>query len=388
MIGFTSVKFHFKRSDACSGFGQAKLKSGFLTKEKVMAIDRISRTKGSVWRARVLLLDGRRRSQCFKRKADAELWEARLKADGLNSSESKRKQTKFEDLCGVFLQGAQAELSAATYEKYESTIRKYLRPKFEGLWLEDISRLRVEEFKNELLGFDLSNGTKRFIFCSLNTIFRKGMDLELLIKNPAQSVKRPRGGMHRTEYWTKAEVLQFLGAVRDTARFPLYFIALNTGMRLGEILGLKWDCVDFNNGHIEVCRTFDQKTKQVKETTKTHKSRSIGMSATVRAFLSRRYSNRKGEFVLDRDELGCKDSSHAAREFAADIRKAGLRVIRFHDLRHTFATAFVEKDGSIHALSNILGHSTTSMTSRYAHFTAEHARALHQNEGHERFCYN
>ena len=339
-----------------------------------MSIDRIKRKHASVWRARVLLPNGQRKSQCFSRKIDAEHWEAKLKSEGLDSPELKRKQTKFESLCEMFLRSAEAELSHATYVKYESAIRLYHRPKFEGLWLEEISRLMIEEFKIDLMRQELSSATKRFVFCALNTLLRKALDWELIAKNPAQAVKPPRGGMSRTEYWQESEARQFLNAMKDGPRFPLYFIALNTGMRLGEILGLQWDCVDFSHGHLMVRRTLDQKTKLVKDTTKTHKSRSIGLSSTLREFLLKLHAARKNEFVLDREDMGCKDVSHAAREFSADCKKAQVRTIRFHDIRHTYATLFVGNGGTIHALSGVLGHTTGAMTSRYAHFTPEHAR--------------
>lgn len=339
-----------------------------------MAIDRINRKRGSTWRARVVLANGERKSRCFDRKVDAEQWEARLKADGLNSSELKRKKTTFDDLCAVFLRSAKAELSYSTYQKYESAIRKYHVPKFTGLWLEDISRVMVEEFKNELLSTKLAIPTKRFIFCALNTLFNKGVVLELLVRNPAQSVKRPKGGMIRTVYWTEQEASRFLAHAYDTPRFPLYFIALNTGMRLGEILGLKWDCINFHNGFIEIRRTFDQKTKQTKDTTKTHKGRTIGMSPQLREFLLKLETNRADDGVINHEAMNCRNACHATREFNSDAAKAGVKQIRFHDLRHTYATLFAGKGGSIHALSGVLGHSSSAMTTRYAHFTPDHAK--------------
>lgn len=339
-----------------------------------MAIDRLNRKRGSSWRARVVLSNGLRKSQCFERKADAEQWEARLKADGLKSSELIRKKTTFDDLCERFLRSAKAELSNASFQKYESAIRIYHLPKFGGFWVEDISRLMVEDFKNELLGTSLASATKRFIFCALNTLFKKGVDLELLLRNPAQAVKRPKGSIHRTDFWTEEEATQFLIRAKSARRYPLYFIALNTGMRLGEILALKWDCVNFDKDFLEIRRSFDQKTRTVKETTKTHKARTIGMNPSLKEFLSMLYRNKSDEFVVDRVAMGSKNASHATRDFNSDTLKAGLRPIRFHDLRHTYATLFAGRGGSIHALSGVLGHSTGSMTARYAHFTPEHAK--------------
>ncbi|MEK6706543.1 MAG: tyrosine-type recombinase/integrase [Bdellovibrionota bacterium] len=339
-----------------------------------MSIDRIQNKRGSIWRARVLMPNGKRISKCFTRKVDAEHWEARLKSDGLNSQELKRRQTRFDQLCEMFIKTAGAELSPATYQKYESAIRLYLLPRFHGFWLEDINKFMVDEFKADLLKKDLSDASKRFIFSVLNTLLNKAVGWELLNRNPAQFVRAPRGSKPRTEYWNETEARQFLNAMLGSPRFPLYFIAINTGMRLGEILALKWDVVDFDNRILAVRRSFDQKTKQVKETTKTHMDRVIGLNDLLLGFFSRLRTTTRGEFVLQRDNMQCMDVSNTAKVFALDCKRARVRVIHFHDLRHTYATLFVGKGGSIHELSGVLGHTSTTMTARYAHFTPEHAQ--------------
>jgi len=86
----------------------------------------------------------------------------------------------------------------------------------------------------------------------------------------------------------------------------------------------------------------------------------------------------KAAQVLKPTDIGCKDISHISRNFQRNCINAGVRVIRFHDLRHTFATQFVANGGSMHALSGVLGHTFEAMTARYAHFGLEHAKAAAQ----------
>ena len=115
----------------------------------------------------------------------------------------------------------------------------------------------------------------------------------------------------------------------------------------------------------------------VKETTKTHKVRTIGINDCLMGLLKKlKAEDPEGGLLLNRVKLGCVHSSHVAREFANDCSKAGVRIIKFHDLRHTYATQFVAKGGDIRGLAGVLGHTTTSMTERYAHFTPEHARRV------------
>ena len=82
------------------------------------------------------------------------------------------------------------------------------------------------------------------------------------------------------------------------------------------------------------------------------------------------------EQVFTQSSLRCKDLTHLARVFRTDCERVGVRPIRFHDLRHTFATQFVSSGGSLFHLAGILGHSTTTMTARYAHFCRDQARAV------------
>ena len=116
-----------------------------------------------------------------------------------------------------------------------------------------------------------------------------------------------------------------------------------------------------------------KKTLKLKETTKTHKSRSIGINGVVIDLLKNLNQKCISGPVLSLDEMNCKDPSHLARTFYSDCMNAGVRPIKFHDLRHTFATQLVRNGGTIHEVANILGHTTTNMTERYAHFSDEHA---------------
>jgi integrase len=344
-----------------------------------MAIDKLTRSKGGIYRARIVLPGGRRVSKCFSRKVDAEMWEAKIKSEGHRSLELRRKQIRLNQFSEMFLrQHGEAGLALGTYQKYEAALRLYILPWFGDIWLDEISKLHIHSFRADLLKRECSDSTKNFIFSAFKTLMKKAVEWDLLGQNPAESVRPPRKGLSRTDYWNEAEVLSFLQSIRSSRRFPLYLIALNTGLRAGEIFGLQWDCVDLSQRLILIRRVLCQKTDQIKETTKTHRARAIGMNESLHSLLTALKSNAKDEFVLDRDSMGCGDSSHVARVLARDCQRAGVRVIRFHDLRHTYATQFVGKGGSIHALSSLLGHTTTAMTSRYAHFGPEHAKKAAQ----------
>jgi integrase len=146
-------------------------------------------------------------------------------------------------------------------------------------------------------------------------------------------------------------------------------------MRVGEIFGLLWDSVDLKNGAITVRRIWCQKVKGLKETTKTHKQRHFRMNQNLVTYLTALKLKSSSDFVIDREQVFCSCPSHAARLFRTDTKRSGVNEIRFHDLRHTYATRFVSNGGDIHALSKILGHSSSTMTDRYAHLADDVAKS-------------
>lgn len=137
---------------------------------------------------------------------------------------------------------------------------------------------------------------------------------------------------------------------------PIIITALNTGMRRGEILGLKWSEVDFQSNFITVTQN----------NSKSKKARRIYMNSTLRKILMEiRLKSGQSEYVFI-DNKGNRIKS-LRTAFEAACRRAGLEGLRFHDLRHTAATRMVESGANIVSVSKILGHSDIKMTMRYTH---------------------
>ena len=343
-----------------------------------MAIDKIRNRNGNAYRARIVLSKGGRKSRCFDRKVDAEIWEAKVRTEARDVNKLQRRKMRFAELAVMFIENhAKPMMAYSSYHRYEGAIRNYLIPEFGNVWIDEISRMQVVEYRSAVDRFDLSASTKYFVFTAFKTVMRKALEWDLLDKSPAEGVKPPRKGMNRMEYWKATEVSQFLDGNRLNPHLPLYLLALNTGMRIGELMGLKWDCVDLENGFIMIRRVYCQKTKGVKETTKTRRARQIGMNPVLRSLLVGLQLKSRTEYVLE--GKGYRSSGHHfSRLLEGACEKAGVRPLKFHDLRHTFATQFVMNDGSIHALSGTLGHTSTTMTSKYAHYGPEHARKAAQ----------
>ncbi len=179
--------------------------------------------------------------------------------------------------------------------------------------------------------------------------------------NPVQGCKQrePEG---RVRWLTHAQAASLVAAAGQlgprAAHLPdLITLALHTGMRKGELLGLEWRRVDFENGLIYL----------EGQHTKSNKRRSIPINQPARAALTSRRAAGNGALVFG----GVKD---AKRSFAHACQIAGIEDFRFHDLRHTFASWLMQAGAALVDVRDLLGHASVEMTERYAHLAPERLR--------------
>jgi integrase len=210
------------------------------------------------------------------------------------------------------------------------------------------------------------------ILVVLKQILRDAHRRGLIAVNPLQFLKNIPTARQPAVYWTETEINRFLIAAQKHPLYELFVVALNTGMRRGELAGLCWDRVDFLGGQLIISRTRGRYGLQ--QSTKTKVSRYIPMNDVVRACLQRcRVKADSSEFVFT-DEGNPFDVNHIYRVFGQLQKQASIKPIRFHDLRHTFASQFMMKGGRPYDLQSILGHTSFQMTQRYAHLSQEHLR--------------
>lgn len=155
----------------------------------------------------------------------------------------------------------------------------------------------------------------------------------------------------------------------------VYKIALNTGMRLGEIVALKWDAIVLRGTkpYIVVKRSVCSRRHQIKETTKSKQVRHVGLNEALLPALEEAYQQKSSEFVVaNQMDNMLNERNFVQRHFEHDMKEAGVSRIRFHDLRHTYASNYMMNGGSLYDLQKILGHHDMKMTERYAHLSKDH----------------
>ena len=211
---------------------------------------------------------------------------------------------------------------------------------------------------------NLSASRTNGIMAIFKQMLGDAVKLNYLIRNPLESMNKIKTKPKGLVYWLPHEIKQFLSANLDHPYYPIFAVALNTGMRRGELMGLCWDKVNLNDRLIEISRTRDR--YGFKETTKTGKIRHIPINETTWEIL-KKLSQKKNHdrFVFALSDGSLPDPNHLSdRQFKNAIEKAKVSRIRFHDMRTTYASNFVMAGGDIFVLSKLLGHTSVEMTAR------------------------
>lgn len=273
-----------------------------------------------------------------------------------------------------------------TIETYESVVRRHLIPAFDKIPLQQLSSGHIQHYYNNS---ELASSTLEQHHAILHQALKVATINERLLNvNPAEMVvEKPVAEKNfDMQVWDEEEVRLFLTVARDagTEVEAFYTLAIETGMRKGELCGLMWDDVDINARRISVRRTLLKAGPEpVLGVPKTGRGRAITISPQT-ASLLRKHQLRQKELKLslggaykDRDFVFAKENgdpiqinNFGQRSFANLIESAGVKKIRFHDLRHTCATLLLAKGVNPKIVQERLGHSDISMTlNRYSHVT-------------------
>lgn len=249
---------------------------------------------------------------------------------------------------------------------------------FGHLRLNEITVWLVEKFKSERLKGETRLGKTRTPASVnreldlLSRILSMACDQDLLTNNCLRKIRRLREDNARERVLSVAEEIRLM-AVLERTRSPLrsmVVIALHTGMRRGEIQRLTWAEVDFDRGIILVRKT------------KTGRDRIVPMHDLVKKLLLELSQAAQLRKISQTSSLEACDNETRIFEvnwieklWRKTCQRAGITNLRFHDLRHTFATRLAANGVDAFAIARLLGHATVNMTARYAHSTSEHLQA-------------
>ncbi len=254
----------------------------------------------------------------------------------------------------------------STLAGYQVIVRSQLLPAFGDLPLEAIKPSDVETWLASLHGA-ASSRTKALVL--LHGIFQRAKKVWRLPANPVAEVEKPalsRSG--DIEVFSPEEVWALVRAAASEQDGAIYLTAAFTGLRLGELLALRWRDVDFSRSLVRVRASY---SAGVVTTPKSGKVRAVPMAPDVAEALAK--LGRREHWVGDDDLVfvgeagGHLDGSALRRRYKAALAAAGLRPLRFHDLRHTFGTRMIAK-ADIRRVQEWMGHADIQTTMRYLHY--------------------
>jgi integrase len=270
-----------------------------------------------------------------------------------------------------------------TYERYEQIVRIHVRPAIGSVKLKNLTPVHVRGLYREKLEAGLSARTVQYIHVTLHKALKQAVQDGLIPRNATEAVKAPQVRREEMRPLSAEQVKVLLEVARGDRLEALYVLAIHTGLRQGELLGLKWEDVDLESGTLRVRRTLvTAKGGPVLTAPKTKGSRrsvklTQGAVEALRSHLKHQLQeiDRAGSLWRENGLMFASESGEpldrrylTSCRYKALLKRAELPMIRFHDLRHTCATLLLSKNVNPKIVSEMLGHASIAITlDTYSH---------------------
>jgi integrase len=375
-------------------------------------VHRVERKRGAVWYAKYRLPDGRQVQRKLgpawseRGRPPAGYFTKRLAEDWLHDVLHQARRgtlvgmvatgATFADAAAEFLRYAEQDrqLKPSTLRGYRSIMQAHLLPVFGERPLEQITSEDIEQWRARLSAVDgpqmgrvihgdseacpedvsrlprpLSNNSKNHIMVLLHGVFARACKVWKLPSNPVAAVERyPTRLSGDIEVFSPEEVWALVRAAESEQDAALFLTAAFTGLRLGELIALRWRNIDFAGSLVRVRSSW---SVGALTTPKSGKVRSVPLAPEVAQVLAKLAQR---ELFAGEDDLvftgtvgGYLDDSALRRRYKRALKRAGLRQLRFHDLRHTFGTRMIAK-ADIRRVQEWMGHADIQTTMRYLHY--------------------
>lgn len=265
----------------------------------------------------------------------------------------QHKEILFDKLCSEYLTFSKANKTEKSYGRDRISIEHLLKA-FGGMSISDITARELERYKS-MRKEEVKPATINRELSCIKHMFTKAVHWDYLPENTLRTVAKFKEPPGRTRYLSEEEIERLLYCCAEHLK-PIVIMAMNTGMRKGEILNLKWSDIDMINRIIMV------------RTSKNNESRSVPINETLYSEFLKLQGDCTSDNAVFTDKTGkpIKNIDHA---FEGARKRAKLKDFRFHDLRHTFASHLVMNGVDIRTIQILLGQKTIAMTLRYSHLS-------------------
>jgi len=335
-------------------------------------------------------VDGRRKRKVVSGKTRAEVVRkvsllTAQKAQGLPPTDDRLTLETFLDRW--LLTTAKPRVRYSTYRGYEQIVRVHLKPGLGKIRLSKLTPGQVETFHNDLLAKGLSARTVQYIHAVLRTALKTAVRDGLIGRNVAALVSAPKVHRDPVEPLTVEEAKRLVDEARGDPLEAVYVTTLALGLRQGETMGLRWDAVDLEAGRLWVRQALQYQAGRglvaVEPKSRTSR-RPLPLPPFVVAVLKEHRKRQAADrlvagpkwqdsgYVFTMEDGRPMPPDYAYRQFKKFLARAGLRPIRFHDLRHSCASLLFAQGCSLRLVMEILGHSQIAITANlYTHLLPE-----------------
>lgn len=284
----------------------------------------------------------------------------------------------------IWLKDYTGRLKPSTVSVYRNSLNNHVKPALGAVRLADLHPHTVQSFINGLTGLSVSS--VHVIYKTLHTALQRAVELDYIPRNPADRCVLPKAEQKEIKPLDDEQTAALLGAAKGTPMEQLITVALFTGLRISELLGLTWDVIDFARGTFTVNKQLTQpkyRKHGLFQSPKSGKPRTITPAPAVMAALRRQRlvqsEMRLKAFVLWDNPVGLVFTNASGgplvlggveKDFKTLCASAGLEGVRFHDMRHTYAVNAIRAGDDIKTVQSNMGHATAAFTlDRYGHFT-------------------
>jgi integrase len=336
----------------------------------------INQTSYGKWRAQVYL-EGKRISKNFDSQRAAKTWIMEKRGQIEQGLSYNAATTTLGQFLAGWLETKKSKLRLHTYEQYRRTIRKYIEPHLGDLRFSDLTPDRIQAFYSRLQAQGVTARPVQVVHSVLHSALEHAARLGLVTRNPADLVMAPGTKKAQLSIWDESQVSQFLVAIKGQRNEILYHLALATGMRRGELLGLQWTDIDWQAGILRVERqviepeggsfefqepktNYGQRAIQLGPGLVGRLRQQLNLVGLARAFARDKW---KEHNLIFPSTVGTPQNGYnLSKEFHRLCQAAGVPEIRLHDLRHTSASLMLNHGIPLIVVSRILGHSKPSIT--------------------------
>ena len=283
---------------------------------------------------------------------------------------------------------AKVKLRPSTFKTSQGFLKNHIKPQIGSIPLADLTSLDLQRFYKHLLDGGrvdrieakkkpkgLAPKTVRNIHQIISSALKLAIEQRLIARNPADGCALPKAERKEMQTLPVEQLTSFLREAKDSGVFALYYIDLTTGLRRGELLGLKWSDIDLEKGDLRVQRQIGRINGKIIEMPLKTKNayRTLPLSAdAISVLMQQRRKTGNSEWVFPSPTGGPMSPDSVLHMLQRVLKRAGLPRIRFHDLRHTFATMALQNGVDVKTVSSMLGHYSAGFTlDTYAHVTTD-----------------